>query len=817
MTVRKTKKYAVVDLEATGTGRYAKIIQIGIVLVENGQILQQYETDINPYEPLDMHIQQLTGITDEQLALAPDFGQVAGEIYDLIGDAIFVAHNVSFDANLLAEALFFEGYELFTPRVDTVELAQLFFPHLEKYSLSHLAEYLGLDLEQAHTAIADAQATAQLLLAIKERIAQLPKPTVAAILERAEALLYESRLVIEEVYEALSDILPSGFVQVGGLVLKMPESLPANSLLSSDFQRNCSLLGLEERPAQEVFAQLVSRRLREEGQVHLIEAEAGLGKTYGYLLPLLAESDQQVLVSVPTKLLQEQIKAKEGQALEKTFGVSVASIKAARHYLDLATYAKTLEYQDDNRLLNRCKMHLLVWLCQTETGDLDEIRQWYPAYFDELRHGGHVDQQSLFGEWDFWQRALTNASQSRLVLTNHAFLLHHAGKGMSFLDQSILVVDEAQQLLLVAEDLASQTIDLEGLSHLLQRKKAKATHLLEKRLLEACLFEVEALLRKNRPRTCLLARKEIAELQRHLKELADSDLREVEECLQIYNQFWLADDDKLGEKKTVLQASHQELVSVDRVLGQSKIFCISATLEFGSNRTIGELLGFEGATFDRCPSQQESHQHLYGLTDLPSLFEWSEVNHAAYLAEKLALLVTLKKPILVLFQSVALLQAVSNQLDEQGILHLAQYKHGTDHQLKKAFDKGEGKILLGTGVFWQGVDFISHPQMIQVITRFPFAHPEDSLQQKIVNRMTKIGKSPFWDYSMPMMLLRLRQALGRSKRSNQQESAVIFFDPRLQGKSYSKQVRAYLEKMAPLDLIGEGELVDRIAELFGDS
>ena len=56
---------------------------------------------------------------------APEFAQVAKEIFELIEDAVFVAHNVKFDANLLAEALFWEGFELTTPRIDTVELSQI--------------------------------------------------------------------------------------------------------------------------------------------------------------------------------------------------------------------------------------------------------------------------------------------------------------------------------------------------------------------------------------------------------------------------------------------------------------------------------------------------------------------------------------------------------------------------------------------------------------------------------------------------------------------------------------------------------------------
>ena len=87
----------------------AKIIQIGIVIIQDGQIVETYETDVNPHEELDEHIRQLTGITNQQLKKAPDFSQVARQVYELIEDAVFVAHNVKFDANLLAESLFWEA------------------------------------------------------------------------------------------------------------------------------------------------------------------------------------------------------------------------------------------------------------------------------------------------------------------------------------------------------------------------------------------------------------------------------------------------------------------------------------------------------------------------------------------------------------------------------------------------------------------------------------------------------------------------------------------------------------------------------------
>lgn len=403
---RTSNRYAVVDLEATGTGTDAKIIQIGIVLVENGEIIDSYATDINPYELLDDHIKNLTGITDQQLSQAPDFGQVASTIYDMIGDAIFVAHNVKFDANLLAEALFFEGYELLTPRVDTVELSQLFFPTFEKYSLGNLAEHLELGLDQAHTAISDALATARLLIKIQEKIKSLPRSIVEKILDLADNLLFESRLVIDEMVPVLSENLSYDLESIHDLVLKKPEEIKSAYRLSEDFSTNIALLGLHERKKQTAFAQVVEKRLVDEEKVHFIQAQAGLGKTYGYLLPILAKSEQLLVVTVPTKLLQEQIMEKEGSKLKEIFRIPVVSLKSPKHFIKLDNYWKTLQRQDDNRLVNQFKMQVLVWLCETTTGDLDELKQKqrYQAYFDEIAHDGKLEPESLFWGWDFWQR-----------------------------------------------------------------------------------------------------------------------------------------------------------------------------------------------------------------------------------------------------------------------------------------------------------------------------------------------------------------------------------------------------------------------------
>ncbi|MCQ9241841.1 bifunctional DnaQ family exonuclease/ATP-dependent helicase [Streptococcus suis] len=814
---RTSNRYAVVDLEATGTGADAKIIQIGIVLVENGEIIDSYATDINPYELLDDHIKNLTGITDQQLEQAPDFGQVASRIYDMIGDAIFVAHNVKFDANLLAESLFFEGYELLTPRVDTVELSQLFFPTFEKYSLGNLAEHLDLGLDQAHTAISDAMATARLLIKIQEKIKSLPRTVVDKILDLADNLLFESRMVIDEMVPVLSENLSYDLESIHDLVLKKPEEIKSAYRLSEDFATNIALLGLHERKKQTAFAQVVEKRLTDEEQVHFIQAQAGLGKTYGYLLPLLAKSEKPLLVTVPTKLLQEQIMEKEGSKLREIFHISMASLKSPKHFIKLDSFWKTLQRQDDNRLVNQFKMQVLVWLTETRTGDMDELKQKqrYQAYFDEIAHDGKLEPESLFWGWDFWQRLNQQALSSRLLITNHAYFLSHLKDQDPLMDKRLVVIDEAQKFLLAAENLATDSQDITALLQVLQSKKDKSDSLLDQRLYESCQFELNHLLthfRQYGQRE--VSKDELGQVKQNLAELQDIDLQDLDQLLDVYDHFWLEEKYLENKRLAYLRGSKASLLNVATYLQDTKIFCISATLTISKKVSLADLLGFEQVTMDLLPTQAVTNQQLLFPTNLPDILSCSKEEHAAYLVHSLGKIAELGRPILVLFTSISLLLQVSDLLEVNNIPHLAQHKHGQEMTLKRKFERGECQILLGTGVFWEGVDFASQEQLIQVITRLPFDNPKDRFVQKINHHLRKEGKNPFYDYSLPMMMIKLKQAIGRTNRHDNQDSLVLVLDPRIHTKRYGQHILSFFEKDYQVLQPSESEMVAIAQEFF---
>ncbi len=160
-------------------------------------------------------------------------------------------------------------------------------------------------------------ATARLLIKIQEKIKSLPRSIVEKILDLADNLLFESRLVIDEMVPVLSENLSYDLESIHGLVLKSQKksSRPTDYL---KIFRPILPFSACMNEKQTAFAQVVENAWQMQKSA-FYTGTGRLGKTYGYLLPLLAKSDQPLLVTVPTKLLQEQIMEKEGASLKRYF------------------------------------------------------------------------------------------------------------------------------------------------------------------------------------------------------------------------------------------------------------------------------------------------------------------------------------------------------------------------------------------------------------------------------------------------------------------------------------------------------------------
>jgi len=155
--------FAVVDIETTGGHANANnITEIAIVLHNGKEIEGKFTSLVNPCMPIQRYVQGLTGITDAMVATAPKFEDLAENIYNLLKDRIFVAHNVNFDYSFVKHQLAQAGYNLTTHKLCTIRLARKIFPDLPKYGLGTVCRELNIELNDRHRAAGDAIATAHL-------------------------------------------------------------------------------------------------------------------------------------------------------------------------------------------------------------------------------------------------------------------------------------------------------------------------------------------------------------------------------------------------------------------------------------------------------------------------------------------------------------------------------------------------------------------------------------------------------------------------------------------------------------------------------
>ena len=168
-------EFVVLDVEAAHERKMpARIVEIGAYRVRVGEVLDKFETLINPETSMPKFLANLTGISDEMLMSAPKFGDVARAFLDFIGDSVLVAHNANFDLPLLNReiARIFPGYRLRNAHLCTVDLARRLVPQLDSHRLDSVAAYFQVAIPRRHRAADDALATARVFLKLLDYLAQ---------------------------------------------------------------------------------------------------------------------------------------------------------------------------------------------------------------------------------------------------------------------------------------------------------------------------------------------------------------------------------------------------------------------------------------------------------------------------------------------------------------------------------------------------------------------------------------------------------------------------------------------------------------------
>ena len=477
-------KFLVVDFETTGNKpkNGDQIIQIGAVLIENGEIVSQLSTLVNPGVPIPPFIQQLTQINDEMVKDAPTIDVAILDLLPLLEDTVFVAHNVHFDLSFLQFALADCGYLPFTgPIIDTVELSRLLLPGQIGYKLSELSSDLDVEHESPHQADSDALATANIFLTLLDKLNHLPLLIIQRLVDLTKnfssdiSLLIsriEQKRIVEGKFDEEHDELDmyrqlAIRSKVPGSKIEQEEDVQDFPLFLSDLYDRMSkeMPGFELRLAQQEMMKQIYQAFSDTRHM-LVEAGTGTGKSLAYLVPSLYwahETGEKVVISTHTIQLQEQLYSRDLPLLADLLSIpfSAAIFKGRNNYLCLRKYEFSLLEPSDNYDVQLSKGQILTWLTETETGDLEEINlpSGGQGYWRQVQSDANscLNHQCPWFSRCFYYAARRKAGEANIIVTNHSLLFTDMKAEQRILPSfKYAIVDEAHQF----EEVASQHLGM---------------------------------------------------------------------------------------------------------------------------------------------------------------------------------------------------------------------------------------------------------------------------------------------------------------------------------------------------------------------
>ncbi len=462
-----------VDLETTGLdAERDEIIEVGAVKFQGEEVLETFQTLVNPGRPLPPFVRSLTGITQQELDGAPYFSAIAPDLMAFLGTYPIVGQNVAFDLAFLRQKLVAQS----NPPYDTRDLASALLPRLPEYSLARLAEELNVPHPRPHRAWEDADVTRRVFLALVDRALDIPAHHLSEIARWANRSGWSPAPLLKRVEgAALAGSAPSEATQVidiAALGKRLPRSRPLNAarefkpidlgVLKRFFAPGGPLSrrfpAYEARQEQQRMALEVAQAIN--SGVHLVvEAGTGVGKSLAYLLPSLLfalANGVRVVVSTATLNLQDQLIRKDIPALIEALStepefqnadIQTSLLKGRSNYLCLRRWLNLRDSEtlspEEARLLSKT----LLWLQDTTTGDRSEIgvagreMQWWNRFSAD---GGECKAPNGVC---FFRRAKDQAEGAHLLVVNHSLLLTDLARGGGAIPPyDYLVIDEAHHL-----------------------------------------------------------------------------------------------------------------------------------------------------------------------------------------------------------------------------------------------------------------------------------------------------------------------------------------------------------------------------------
>ncbi len=192
------------DLETTG-GNFLvdRIIEVGIIRVEDGEVVKTYQSLVNPLCTVPPEIASFTGINPDELETAPTFAQLKSDVWDLLSGSVFVAHNARFDYSFLRSEFLRLDHNFKARNLCTVKLSRHLFPSERHHNLTSIIQRCGLSCLNRHRALGDAQA-------VWDFLQYLLKTVDSAQIQQAIKTVFRRPAKPVQISEKVIDSLPDG-------------------------------------------------------------------------------------------------------------------------------------------------------------------------------------------------------------------------------------------------------------------------------------------------------------------------------------------------------------------------------------------------------------------------------------------------------------------------------------------------------------------------------------------------------------------------------------------------------------------------------
>lgn len=601
-------------------------------------------------------------------------------------------------------------------------------------------------------------------------------------------------------------------------------------------------MGGTRRPSQHDMVQRVDRAI-DDGQVLLLQAGTGTGKSVGYLVPVIAGVRQRggrAVISTATLALQRQLVSRDIPTVQAGMpdqaAVSFAVLKGRGNYVCRARLAgsdrgpdEELDLGVQGGRLERQAAALREWASHSDTGDRDDYdddvddRVWrsMSATGRECVGAARCD----FGDECFAESARASAMGADVVITNHALLALDALDDNPVVpEHDVLVVDEAHEFAARATSAAAAELSV----RMAERAVSISRPLLSDESLERMSEAVDAL-------TAVFA--ELTEQQRPMPTDCLGPLALVRDSFHLAISAVTSDDSSDSAERHRALAALEEVhdvagrlitgadsdvtwfspfpgpslhvapLSVAAALGEylatpRASILTSATLTLGGDfDTLAGDLGLARAPWEGVdvgsPFDYPRQGILYVAADLPR--PGRDGTDAAVIQRIRDLVRAAGGRTMVLLSSWRAVDAVAANLIEKRVLpevevHV-QRRGEPVARLVERFAADESSVLVGTMSLFQGVD-VPGPSCTQVIIdRIPFPRPDDPVLAARADKVEQAGGSGFMAVSVPRAALLLAQGAGRLIRSQDDKGVVAVLDPRLTTARYGTFLRRSLPPM----------------------